>query len=246
MLISLFRFFHGNSVFHCMPDLSHENIMLVEGYLRKLEGFGMVRGEGLFEFPSVPEEIDRAASLVEQFRQKTKRPLVAFGIGGKKEVCRWPLERYDELLNRLFGKFDFVPIYLGGAEDRDAAEELKKKHGGVFLYDTTCRSLRDTIAFLRHCSCYIGNDTGSLHLAATAGIPCAAVFGSHDQPPMQWHPFSHDSFMLRHEMDCSGCHLRTCKFGYPAKCLAAVTVDELYDALLSWNVFSRISGTGKG
>ena len=245
MLITLFRLFHGNSVFHCMPDLNHENIMLAEGYLRKLEGFGMVRGEGLFDFSSVPKEIDQAAALAEPLRQKTERPLLAFGIGGKEEVCRWPLEHYDELLERLLGKFDFVPVYIGGAEDRDAAEKLREKHGGVFLYDTPCRSLRNTIAFLRHCACYIGNDTGSLHLAATAGIPCAAIFSAHDLPPMRWHPFSRDSFMLRHEMDCSGCHLRICKFGYPAKCLAAVTVDELYDALLNWNVFSRTFGNQK-
>lgn len=235
-LIAMFRFFHGKNVFNCTPDLSRDNIMLAEGYLRKLESFGLSRGEGLFEFPSVPEETGRAEALARELRQGKDIPLLAFGIGGKQEVSRWPLERYDELIRRLRERFDFIPVYLGEAEEREAAETLKEKQGGVFLFDTPCRSLRDTIAFLRQCACYIGNDTGSLHLAASAGIPCAAVFSAHDMPPMEWHPFSRGSFVIRHETECSGCHLRACKFGYPAKCLDSISVDELYEALLRWTV----------
>ena len=165
--------------------------------------------------------------------------MIAFGIGGKEDVCRWPLERYDELIQRLKQNFDFIPVYLGGPDERTAAQHFILKHGGCFLLDSPCSSLRRTIAFLRHCSCYIGNDTGSMHLAATAGIPCAAVFSAHDMPPMRWHPFSRNSFLLRHEMECSGCRLRTCRFGSPAKCLAAIQVDELYSALRNWTVLKE-------
>ncbi|MBQ9338280.1 MAG: glycosyltransferase family 9 protein [Lentisphaeria bacterium] len=246
MLITLFRLLHGRMIFHCTPNPKQENIMLAEGYLRKLESFGLTRDKGLFEFPSTPEENDTAERLLREQQTGRKLPLLVFGIGGKKEVCRWPLERYDELMTRLRAKFDFIPVYIGGPDDRPDAECLKRKYGGIFLFDTPCRSLRNTIAFLRHCSCYIGNDTGSLHLAATAGIPCAGIFSAHNLPPMQWHPFSADSFILRHEQECSGCQLRACRFGYPARCLAAVTVDELFDALVRWNVFARTFGTECG
>lgn len=77
---------------------------------------------------------------------------------------------------------------------------LRRKYG-IFLFDTECPSLRRTIAFLRFCLCYTGNDTGSMHLAATAGIPCAAFFSAHDLPPNRWHPFSRSSFILRGEME---------------------------------------------
>lgn len=219
-MAALFRLFHGNRIFHCTPDLSHNNIMLVEGYLRRLESFGMSRGKNLLDFPSIPEELDRAERLAEELRQGKDVPLLAFGIGARKEVCRWPLERYDELIGRLQRRYDFIPVYIGDAEDRKNADMLRSRHGGIFLFDSPCGHLRDTIAFLRHCICFIGNDTGSLHLAATAGIPCAAVFSAHNLPPMEWHPFSADSFMLRHEMECSGCQLRKCRFGYPARCRA--------------------------
>lgn len=242
-LVALFRLFHGNRIFHCSSFLDHDNnITLAEGYLRELEQYGLTRGKDLFEFPSTPEELRRAEDLAVELRQGKDIPLAAFGLGGKKEVSRWPMERYSELIGRLHERFDFIPVYLGGKEEREAAEALQKKHGGVFLFDTPCRSLRDTIAFLRHCFCYIGNDTGSVHLAATAGIPCAVVTSAQNLPVMQWHPFSRDSFLFRHEMECSGCLLRTCKYGNPAKCLAAVTVDEVYDGLLNWNVFARTFG----
>lgn len=238
-LTGLFRLFHGRKIYHCNPDLSRDNIMLVEGYLRKLESFGMKRGENLFDFVSTPEEMQTARQLKDDLQKGKNIPLIAFGIGGKKDVCLWPLERYDELIQRLKRDFDFVPVYLGGPDERAAAQRFIQKHGGCFLLDSSCGSLRKTIAFLRHCVCYIGNDTGSVHLSATAGIPCAAVFSAQDVPPMRWHPFSKNSFLLRHEMECSGCHLRTCRFGSPAKCLAAISVDELYDALRNWTVLKE-------
>jgi len=241
-LIALFRLFHGNRVYHCSPDLTKDNISLTEGYLRKLTEFGLTRGEDQLDFPSTPDELARAKSLADELRQGRGVPLIAFGIGGRKDVCRWPLERYDELIARLRAQYEFVPVYVGGSDDRQAAESLAAKHGGRFLFDTPCRSLRDTIAFLRQCACYVGNDTGSLHLADSAGIPCAAVFSSHEVPPMKWHPFGRESFAIRHELECSGCFLRSCKFGYPAKCLDSITVDEFHAALLNWAVFARTFG----
>ena len=59
---------------------------------------------------------------------------------------------------------------------------------------------------------------------------------------MKWHPFGRESFAIRHELECSGCFLRSCKFGYPAKCLDSITVDEFHAALLNWAVFARTFG----
>ena len=241
-LISLFRLFRRGAVFHCSPDLSRDNISLAEGYLRKLESFGLTRGEDQVEFPSAPDELERAESLARELRQGRSVPVLAFGIGGQKQVCRWPLERYDALIARLLDRFEFIPVFVGGEDDRQAAEFLAGKHGGRFLYDTPCRSLRDTIAFLRQCACYVGNDTGSIHLAAAAGIPCAMISPSHETPPKKWHPLSRDSFLLRHELECSGCLLRECKYGDPARCLASISVDEAFDALMKWDVFARAFG----
>ena len=246
VLTGLFRLLHGQRVYHCSPDLSHDNIMLAEGYLRKLESFGMKRGENLFDFASAPEEMQTARRLKKELQGEKNIPLIAFGIGGREDVCLWPLERYDELIHRLKQDFDFIPVYLGGPDERTAAQRFMQKHGGCFLLDSSCGTLRGTIAFLRHCACYIGNDTGSMHLAATAEIPCAAVFSAHDMPPMRWHPFSRESFLLRHEMECSGCHLRTCRFGSPAKCLAAVSVDELHNALRKWSVLKEYFAARQG
>ena len=156
----------------------------------------MKRGEKLFDFVSTPEEMQTALQLKHDLQNGKNIPFIAFGIGGKKDVCRWPLERYDEIIHRLKQDFDFIPVYLGGPDERAAAQNFIQKHGGCFLLDSSCNSLRKTIAFLRYCSCYIGNDTGSVHLAATAGIPCAAIFPAQDIPPMRWHPFSRNSFEL--------------------------------------------------
>jgi ADP-heptose:LPS heptosyltransferase len=48
-----------------------------------------------------------------------------------------------------------------------------------------------------------------MHLAATAGVPCVAVFSSREWPGM-WFPYGVKQKVFRSEIECEGCALMEC------------------------------------
>lgn len=224
----LFRILHRARARLCLLPERDNRLPIHEEYLEFLRREGMRPDGDCLAFPVSGENREKAAALLRKAAPGREAPLVAFGIGGAEQVCRWPLDKYSELLAKLRREFAFIPVYLGGENDRENARKLMNGHGGFFLYDTPCRDAAATIAFLGGCRCYIGNDTGSAHLAAAAGIPCAVIYSAHNLPAEKWHPFGRDNLYFRGDAECAGCEKRVCPRGDPAPCLTLVAVDTVF------------------
>jgi heptosyltransferase III len=49
---------------------------------------------------------------------------------------------------------------------------------------------RESAAAMRNALFFVGHDSGPLHLAAVAGVPCVGIFGNYNKPKW-WHPMGH-------------------------------------------------------
>jgi heptosyltransferase-3 len=157
-----------------------------------------------------------------------KNNFVAVAPGSKWESKLWPEEKYAEVLSRLITNKQIFPIIFGGPEDRDKGERILTKTGwGANAAGKL--TIRESAAALSYCRMYLGNDTGTMHLAAAVGVPCVAVFAAIDYPG-RWHPFGDNNIVLRKAVPCEGCHSPVCKFNH--ECLET-SVDEVYDACIS-------------
>src|SRR5262249_38222838 len=95
-------------------------------------------------------------------------------------------------------------------------------------------SVRASSMALRNCVLYLGNDTGTMHLAAAAGTPCVALFSARDWP-RAWDPHRVPSPGFRTTVVCEGCYLVEC-VERANECLTRITVEEVVggcEALLS-------------
>lgn len=152
------------------------------------------------------------------------KKIIAVAPGSKWSSKLWFEDKYLETLERLIRDFDIFPVIFGGREDFEAGERIlsKLKHGanaaGVF-------SIRESAAALKKCMCYLGNDTGTMHLAATVKTPCVAVFAATDYQG-RWYPFGSDNQIFRKVVECEGCHTPQCFNDH--KCLKLISVDEVY------------------
>ena len=155
------------------------------------------------------------------------RSWIGIGPGSKMPAKRWPEERYQAVVAHLIRELHVWPVVFGGTEDKQAADRLLKSWGcgysaaGAF-------SLRGTAAALRHCKLYLGNDTGTMHLAAAAGIPCVALFSSREWPGM-WFPYGVEQKVFRSQIECEGCGLFECVEKHN-ECLNRISVGEVFSA----------------
>lgn len=152
---------------------------------------------------------------------------VAIGVGGKK--LRWPVERFEELIRRVSGP-GIVPVFFGGRENIPEIEGMIARLGfGFNAADAGLASLRETVAFMENCKFYVGNDTGTLHMAVAAGLKCVGIYSSHNYPGA-WNPYGEGHIVLRRDPPCAGCLATVCPNGRPS-CVEDITVDEVESAV---------------
>ena len=162
-----------------------------------------------------------------------KIPL-AVGPGGKKTVCRYPVESYISVLKTLVAEDRIFPIFFGGPEDNADITEMTEAlgFGNSARMDHRNISLRTSIALIGKCTFYLGNDTGTLHLAAASGITCVIVSSSHNNPGL-WMPLGDTHLMLRSDPECRGCRKKDCPIETPPPCLKALTPEIVIDGIRS-------------
>ena len=152
------------------------------------------------------------------------RTWLGVGPGSKMPAKRWPLERFGEAVAELIKLHDVWPVVFGGAEDRSEGEQLLAKWGRGYNA-AGALSVRAAAMALQQCALYLGNDTGTMHLAAAAGTPCAALFSARDWPGA-WYPYGVPSRVFRTAPDCEGCYLVEC-IERRNECLTRISVAEV-------------------
>lgn len=165
--------------------------------------------------------------LREEVKNIERRVLVGFGPGSKWPSKIWPEERFQDVGQRLIRDYDIYPIIFGGPEDRALADRLIKnwKSGSAAAGVLTPR---EAAAALSHCALYVGNDTGTMHLAAAVNTPCVAIMAALDWPG-RWVPYGPGHVVLRRSVPCEGCLLKICdKEGM--RCLKMIEVDDVIQA----------------
>jgi len=170
-----------------------------------------------------PEEIKRAETALQGMGG---RPIIACGPGTKVQAKDWGTESWCSLMAKLTSKFPEHGLVLVGAkEDREVSERLAAKWRGKAV--NLCGELapRETAAVLRRAELFLGPDSGPMHFAAAAGVPCVIAFAARTKPGI-WFPQGKGHRVLYRNVDCAGCNLETC-IEQKKKCLTSISVDDM-------------------
>lgn len=156
---------------------------------------------------------------------------IAFAPGAAYGSAKcWPAERFAELADRLIVRFDADVILFGAPSERDIAERIASgmRCRAVNLAGQT--SIAELSAYFSACDLFIGNDSGAMHVAAGAGVPVVAIFGSTD--PDGTAPLTLRRTLVRHAPSCSPCFLRHCPVDH--RCMMRIEVDAVENAAAQW------------
>ena len=148
----------------------------VDEYLRVLDEMMRVpirnREMEVWFTPDDLQEVYKKAQL------KDDAVYVIFGLGGMTRQKHWPVERYVKLAEKILRQEkDIKFVLVGGSKETGDAEVLSKALPKDKCYNLVNKlTYRQTAATMSYCHLYVGNDTGSMHIAAALKIPVLAVF----------------------------------------------------------------------
>jgi heptosyltransferase-2 len=155
-------------------------------------------------------------------RDKVQAAAKRFGIAGPYAVIcpgaeygpakRWPYFR------ELAAKLGREAVLLGAASDHEAAKDIP---GRNLIGRTT---LDEAIDLIAGAAFVVSNDSGLMHVAAAAGTPQVALFGS--SSPEHTPPASALARVVWLKIECSPCYQRVCPLGH-FNCMNNLSVERV-------------------
>ncbi|HEY6822540.1 MAG TPA: glycosyltransferase family 9 protein [Burkholderiales bacterium] len=130
-------------------------------------------------------------AIVEKLRERIGEGFIAVHISARRAAQRWPLERYQGLINELTKTSRVVLLWAPGPQsdprhpgDDAAASRLSAMSNLVKLPTPDLGTLIGALSLARLAIC---PDGGAMHLSAALGKPIVALFG--DSPAERWRPW---------------------------------------------------------
>ena len=158
-----------------------------------------------------------------------RKSIVGIHPGATWPAKKWVPERFAELADMLAAKLGVQIVLLAGPGDSEAVDAVLR-HSFSNIKVVRNLPLRQLAAVISHCSLFIGNDAGPMHIAAAVDIPTIGIFGPGEENI--WFPYSeHGSIALRKNVPCHPCHLDFCNRegdGY-MECMKLVTTEDVLE-----------------
>ena len=183
---------------------------------------------------------DRSAlkDLILPFRRLKGGSLIAISPGANLDRRQWPEENFASLAYMLVKNHDVQVVIVGGPNDAALGDRIIARSGLSFIDIVNLAgktALRQTIALLELSDLFIGNDSGPLHMAAAAKIPCVEISchpvnGSleHANSPARYSPWNVLHTILQPQAGIDPC-IDACLKDH-AHCITLITADAVLEA----------------
>jgi lipopolysaccharide heptosyltransferase II len=151
---------------------------------------------------------DRCQASTEIMLKGDAVPVICIAPGGGKNpgtfmpIKRWPY--YSELVRRLKSELECRIILAGDKYDAEAGEKIERENSSGLENLIGKTDLEQLVPILLECSLFIGNDSGTLYLAAALGIPTVGIYGPSD--PDRVAPLNSLHTSVKRGLYCSPCY----------------------------------------
>ncbi|MDB5047659.1 MAG: lipopolysaccharide heptosyltransferase [Fibrobacteres bacterium] len=133
---------------------------------------------------------------------KGRRIGVVFGSSFNWPQKKWPWEKYAELIT-LMSPEGHEFILLGAPDEKEEGGRIAAMAKGKVKDITGTLDFQALQREVAACDLVVGNDTGTMHLAAACDVPTVTLFGPTD--PGKWNPLTSTPVFLE-DVPCRPCY----------------------------------------
>jgi len=167
----------------------HRGRHQAEAYLDLLRSDGIDVDNGFNENWECERDCELLDSLLANVPAERSRVFLAMRSTNREK--HWPTDRWAAVIKWLVAVRGCEVFFCGGLRDADAHAQviglLAPKIASHVHDHSDSVSLRQVGGLLARMDLCVGVDSGLPHIAASYGVPVAALFGPTD--PRQWHPW---------------------------------------------------------
>ncbi|MFK0386320.1 glycosyltransferase family 9 protein [Agrobacterium sp. NPDC090273] len=172
-------------------------------------------------------------TLLNEFGRGSKDYLVGINCGSGAETRDWPEEYFLTLINQLIVENDALCLLVGGPDEIEKHSAIESALPRDRVLNLTAKiDLADLPSVLLKLSLYVGNDTGTTHMAACLGVPTVCIYAGVTSIG-RFAAKGEKTITVTNIVPCSPCGvslLKECVGGHA--CMRGISVDRVIDAAL--------------
>lgn len=179
--------------------------------------------------PQLIADSRKQSALLQRLGLDLQMPLLALCPGAEYGPAKqWPSSHYAEVAAH-YHTLGFQVCLLGGPKDKAMTAAIQEASAQSCIDLAGQTSLTEVIDLLAQAHAVVTNDSGLMHIAAALQRPIVAIYGS--SAPSFTPPLTTTAKVLKpHNLACSPCFERTCRFGH-YQCLLQTEAKQVIAAL---------------
>jgi heptosyltransferase-2 len=200
----------------------------VEYYLSLLKAMGWGGTSREPHLYAAQEDMENARRLIHEKGIMEGDYVIGLSPGALfGDAKRWPADRFARIGDWAVERWSAGVLVLGSGNETDICEVLcgSMAHEPYNLCGRT--TLGVAVGLVRHCSLFVTNDSGLMHIAAALGVPTLAIFGSTD--PVATGPRGSKTRIVKHEIECAPCLRPECPKDF--RCMLSIEPEEVWDEM---------------
>ncbi len=161
-------------------------------------------------------------------------PYMVVAPGAGFFTKRWPIEKFEALIERIIKKYKCKIVVLGGKSEIKQIKALDSYSDVINL--TGKLTLLESAIVTNNAKMVLSNDTGMMHMAAAVKTPVVAIFGS-TVKEFGFFPYRCENVVIENVgLNCRPCtHMGRdrCPRGH-FKCMDEIGVNEVYNQVIKY------------
>ncbi len=156
---------------------------------RQLKALGQIdwTDKSITELALTEDELKKARDIIETDIQN--QPFIVCSIGTKHPMKEWGEDNWKAMIQSIAKQYtNHCLVFIGVQSEYARSEALLSLWQGPTVNLCGKLSVRESAAILKYATIFIGHDSGPMHLAASVGTACVAIFSRHAKPGC-WYPY---------------------------------------------------------
>ncbi len=188
-------------------------------------------------------ENDFKLNLLRKSKSKTDKKIIAIqcGAGNNKTPYKiWDTDKWIQLINRIHVDFPELQILLLGDKHEVGLNKKIKCENTIQLAGKT--NLQELPSIIKTANCFIGSDSGLMHLAVALDVPTFTIWGASNENLYSYTKFNPEKHQLvfNIQLKCRPCsawinpnisRVKNAEDCPDFKCLRDLNVDLVYQKL---------------
>ncbi len=178
-------------------------------------------------FVPIPKEPSNLVTAFLKQQHQTGKELIILHPFSRDPKMRWPMKSYLALSDKLVSLGTHTMILIGGINEKVEANDFISSLKSPIVNMTGQFSLQDLMVLFAHSRLFIGNSTGTMHLANAVGTPVIAIYGSHyvRHHVKRWCPWNRGGLAIVSKNECGICVPNACRM----ECMEKITVEQVFE-----------------